>query len=480
MNTKMKYVTASCLVILILFSAAQVFLLTSDGYEKDDDDRSYWLQVAENAWEYFQPGKGVNAQTGLHSAGLSWHYFTDWDLGLYIQATIDAEELGLLNKTGVWGADDRYDKTLTFLETRELNSIGLPYTWYDSETGKRYGDQQANACDTGKLLVALHNLKVHRPSLAARIDYIVYDRTSFDLFIGGWDALVSRLSMYDYYVTRGFGFFWPENFTTISETFLDAIVSAPPLETYGVTVPKASLSSEVLLHSVFELEPDPRVLNLAQQVYSAHEARYNATGKYGAFSEGNTDLGSPTYIYESVVEPDGQTWLMKDPEGKDAQISPIIYLKAAMGFQAIYNTTFSRNMVEYIDFHIPEPTSGYVDGIDENDRVVSTIIDKTNGLIIGAARYAISKLPLPTTSLTPTPTLTANSPTPMATSSLSSSLTPSSTVIPTTSPRDEGWQNEATVVVVTAAIGASLLVALLLLELRRRGFIGTRRRQTTV
>ena len=148
---------------------------------------------------------------------------------------------------------------------------------------------------------------------------------------------------------------------------------------------------EVLLQSVFELEPDSRLLELAKQVYLAHEARYNATGKYVAFSEGNTGLDVPSYTYEWVVLPDGRTWTITDPSGSDVEITPIIYFKVAVGFLAIYNTDFTRNMAEYVESHLPEPTSGYVDGIDENGRLVATIIDKTNGLIIGAARYAIGE-----------------------------------------------------------------------------------------
>jgi hypothetical protein len=48
-------------------------------------------------------------------------------------------------------------------------------------------------------------------------------------------------------------------------------------------------------------------------------------------------------------------------------------------------------MQEYLANLLPQPTSGYTDGVDENERLVSTITDKTNGLIISAARYATEK-----------------------------------------------------------------------------------------
>jgi hypothetical protein len=59
-----------------------------------------------------------------------------------------------------------------------------------------------------------------------------------------------------------------------------------------------------------------------------------------------------------------------------------------MGFLAMNKTEFAQNMVEYLLSEIPPPVSGYIDGIDENGRLASRVTDKTNGLIISAARYA--------------------------------------------------------------------------------------------
>ena len=51
-----------------------------------------WQAVAANAWTYFQPGVGVDSTTGLPCS--SGPVFTDWDLGAYIQAVIDAQKIG--------------------------------------------------------------------------------------------------------------------------------------------------------------------------------------------------------------------------------------------------------------------------------------------------------------------------------------------------------------------------------------------------
>ena len=184
------YLATGCLIIIVFLLTAQALLPVGDHQVNPLGNREYWMRLAENAWMYFQPGNGVNAATGLHGAGLDWPFFTDWDLGIYIQAVIDVEKLGILSRDGVWGADARLGKILTFLESRTLTADGLPYLWYDSRTAGNYGENPANAADTGKLLVALQNLKLYRPDLAGRVNYVVYERTNYEPLRKAVDVLV--------------------------------------------------------------------------------------------------------------------------------------------------------------------------------------------------------------------------------------------------------------------------------------------------
>ncbi len=63
------------------------------------------MDLARTAWGYFTPGIGVDINTGLHYAAIPWYnHFTDWDLGSYITAMIEASKLGLLKDDGEWGA----------------------------------------------------------------------------------------------------------------------------------------------------------------------------------------------------------------------------------------------------------------------------------------------------------------------------------------------------------------------------------------
>ena len=439
----MKYKFVVCLIIVLILIAGQVFVVPSHAQNDNPQNRVYWMNLANNAWRYFWVDNGVNRQTGLHSAGLNWPYFTDWDLGLYIQAIIDAQQLGILEKNGDWGSDARIGKLLSFLENRELLS-GLPYSAYHSDTGERTLDpatnayKQTNACDTGKLLVALGNLKTYNPDLANRIVQIVYEKMDYEPFLRAVERLENSTNIYDYYVACGFAGFWPERFNPVAESILNSLSSAPTVETYGIRLPVAKLTTEVLLHSIFDLKPNTILASLSSQTYSAIEARYNAIGKYSAWSEGNTDLSYPTYVYEWVVYPDGRTWIMKNVTEADVQITPINYFKVAVGLEALYETEFTRSMTAYIESRLPYPSDGYADGVDEGGRIVSTTIDKTNGLVLSAARYAINIIDNPPPSPTPTTNPTIVSPTFTVTpTSPTSTATPSFTSNPTTAPESQ-------------------------------------------
>ena len=384
---KASYIVAT-IIVMVLLVASPVYLLLGNSQPRPVGSKAYWRALATDAWEYFQPGKGVDFTTGLHSAAIGYPYFTDWDLGVYIQAIIDAEKLGILASDGIWDSETKIDKILEFLENRELTDDGVPFSWYQSRTGERYGDSSHNVADTGKLLSALQNLRLFKPELAERINRVVYERTNYS-YTKGLGTLAGSINIYDYYIVSGFASFWPELLDPVADAILNNIITAPQIETYGVELPVSKISCEPLFHSIFDLKPDQRLLDLANKVYKAHEARYNETGKFVAFSEGNTGLDEPSYAYEWVVLPDGRTWVMQDSASLDIQTTPIAYLKIAVGFLAVYNTEFTRNMTGYIVSRIPEPTNGYADGMDENGRLVTTIVDKTNGMIIAAARYAV-------------------------------------------------------------------------------------------
>ena len=205
MKVRFGVFVAVLIIFMLLFGPLQLNLPETKAQQSSlIVDRTYWLRLSTNAWRYYQPGVGVDSTTGLHSAGLGFSDFTDWDLGVYIQATIDANKLGILDTAGSWGADARFNKILTFLKTRQLTSDGQPYCWYKSTDGTPSGYDPQWAADTGELLVALNNLRGFRPNLAETINYIVYNRTNYTRLQQNVDDLTYSRNIYDYYIASGF------------------------------------------------------------------------------------------------------------------------------------------------------------------------------------------------------------------------------------------------------------------------------------
>jgi hypothetical protein len=368
-------------------------------------NNTVWRAVAANAWKYFQPEIGVDSNTGLLNAGYGAPYFTDWDLGVYIQAVIDAQKIGLIGTDGDWGFNARMDKVLTFLETRELNSTThYPYWFYQAADGKNYhadsdlATSPVDAVDTGRLFVALNNLRAYNSSWAQRVNNFVYNsfgnRSNYAALVPSVksDSLTST-SIYAYYVESGFASFWPNDLSNVPGKILNNIFSSGTVTTYGnVSLPKAAITGDPLLCSVFELNNnDSRLIALANQVYLAHEAYYNDTGQYRAFSEGPSI--TTQWMYEWVVLPDNRTWVVLNENNQDSNLAPMIYSKVAMSYLAIYNTTFATNMAVYLENALPDPVHGYCEGVDESGTLLTGVGSNTNSLILDAALYAIQNNP---------------------------------------------------------------------------------------
>jgi hypothetical protein len=358
---------------------------------------SAWLGVAENAWAYFQPGVGVDPNTGLpYAAGTNFKAFTAWDLGCYIQAVIDAQKLGLVGTGGAWGSSARLEKVINFLETRPLNvTTGYPFWYYNATNGQDYNAMSDKATspvdvpDTGRLFVALNNLKNYNSSLASSIDHIVYNQSNYAALLPSVQNAATSNDVYAYYVDSGFASFWPQ-VSNVPGEVMDNIVNTRNVTTYGVSLPDTAITCEPLLCSIFELDNTNAQLNsLMKQVYVAHEAYYDATGHYVAFSEGNSFTSQ--YIYEWVVAPNGNTWkITSDLQNTYCNIKPIIYTKVAFSFLALYNSTFPQNLVAYLLKMLPNPSNGYSDGADSSGQCIPGAGSNTNSLILDAALYAIT------------------------------------------------------------------------------------------
>jgi hypothetical protein len=357
-----------------------------------------WMKVAAIAWAFYQPNVGVDPNTGLpFSTGFRFSGFTDWDLGSYIQAVIVAQKIGLIDTNGTWGSYARFDRVLTFLENRPLNAYSYPFQFYDARNGREYyPDSNASTkivdiADTGKLLVALNNLRYFNDAFAPRINTIVLGgRSNYTAVAANISKNADLRDIYGYYVYSGFASFWPQQLEGVPSAIIDYILNSQNITAYGVTLPLSNICIEPLLGSIFELDNDDsaKLMGLATQVYFACEAYYNSTGEFVAPSEGSN---GNEWLYEWVVAPNGEAWRIMDTSGNYRDMDFIVYNKVAFGFLALFNTDFARDMVIWLEDALPNPTNGYHDGADNRGGTYAYISDLTNALILETALYALQK-----------------------------------------------------------------------------------------
>lgn len=358
-------------------------------FDYNEDPYTYeWFARAEVAWSYFQPGVGVNPTTGLLRGTTEWLIFTDWDLGIYISAILDAEILGLIPQEGKWGSNDRLEKIFTFLENRTLTNNLLPCAEYTDEGQVPSYIKKSQSChpsDVGNLLLALNRVKQCHPEFATRIDAIVA-RHNIALF--AQDNYFAGHNVYPFYAAQGYQAFG----YSISQLLnLEVLSNGPSVNVCGVDLPRAWITSEPLLLAITDNRTNDLYKIYADNVFMAQMNRYEQTGKLTAFSEGA--YFEPYYfVYEWIVTGRGDTWTIRASDGRRVNGDEIIFTKVAFAFHAIYNNTYTALLVDLVSPLYTE--KGFLAGITENGSTLDVLSSETNGMVLKAARYAITQYAL--------------------------------------------------------------------------------------
>ncbi|MFQ5758507.1 MAG: DUF3131 domain-containing protein, partial [Candidatus Bathyarchaeia archaeon] len=381
----------ACLRAQVVFVASVVMLLLTLTFLHEftrmfdyslNENIDDWFGWAKVAWRYFQPGIGVNPVTGLHYGAKGWHRFTDWDLAAYVSAIINAERLELISKDGPWGSNYRLEKILNFLETRPITGDQLPYAQYDADTSGvpiDIGNRTAHPSDSARLLLVLDDLRNSRPDLASRIESII-TRYDFELFCQS--DYFSANDIYPFYAAQGY---WAFGFSTPKLRGLEALGNGNTVDVCGEKLPKAQVTSEPLVLAILENRTCELYKMYADSVFFAQQKRYEQTGKLTAFSEGMYQAPY-YYVFEWVVTDEGKIWTIR--AGEDVNGPEVVYTKMAFAFHAIYGNYYTRTLVERALSLVS--MDGFLEGIMEDGKTVATVSDKTNGMILQAARYSIS------------------------------------------------------------------------------------------
>ena len=382
------------ILVLIASSAYTAFTLLPSRSKGSEQGGNAWRAWAEVAWRYYTPGIGVDPQSLLHRANTQWHWFTDWDLGSYIQSLIDADKLDIIKTEPSFGK--RVEAILGFLERRDLSRNGFPYWSYSTYTGEP--DKEAgetNPADIGHLLLALSTLRAYRPELASRINKIV-DRHNMSRVL---ERMGLEGGFYGYYAAQGFKAFGFDGNKAVNRSLgeMTRLSKGPHVSIYGEQIPRAWITSEPILHTLLELPnlDDDLFQEYALRIYKVQELRFKATGNYTAFTEG-CYFTYGNYIFEWIIRGDnGATWTIVSFDQGKAQtlnIPAVIYTKAAFAYHALFTSEYTHKLVDWLlsRKEITTP-SGFTEGVSEANELVSYTTDKTNAMILSAARHAIER-----------------------------------------------------------------------------------------
>jgi hypothetical protein len=357
-------------------TSATTTLTTSQSQINSSWDEQ-WINYSNIAWQYFTPGFGVDATTGINYASQYYTQLSDWDLAGYINAVLAAQELGIIPENGTWGAYYRLNLIFDFLQNRPLTSNHLTYQFYDATTGlnSKSNRNVGNPFDEGRLLIALYDTELLNPSFASRISQII-GRVNYAYF---GQRLVSA-GIYPDYCSQGYRL-W--NIST----------RVPALNASNVANGSYVVSEPVVL-AMLEGVNDSYITQTSKEMYGGMYSFYNTTLIPLALGEGGYPyqqglVYSYPYVYEGIEIPNGTSYNVVEANGTAINVSPISFTKTSFALYSIYPSTFSQTLVN--DVGVPLATThGFSEGyIIDGHQIISQTDGNANNMIMEAAVYAV-------------------------------------------------------------------------------------------
>jgi hypothetical protein len=363
------------------------------------------MEGARDAWAYF--AANIQPDTGLANSVGNYPSTTMWDTGSFLLAAVAAERLGVLSREGFDGV---VGPALESLARLPLYDGLLPNKAYDTTTLAMvdYANTPTeegigwSALDLGRVLVPLHVILRSYPEHAAAVGAVV-DRWDLGsavqdgVMVGalpaegdGTEIVQEGRLGYEQYAARAFAL-WGFDVTEAqrAEAHLELV------GVFGVEVPSDSRDPEVLgahthtvsepyLLSALEFGWDARLADLAWRVYRAQERRHEETGVLTAVTEDHLNR-APFFVYSAVVA-NGEPWAVLTDTGEAAPDARTLSTKAAMGWDALYRTPYTAQLVEAV---APLRTAqGWGAGLFEADGAPNDVLaSNTNAVILEALHW---------------------------------------------------------------------------------------------
>jgi hypothetical protein len=362
-------------------------------------------RMAQIAWRYFE--NGLRPETGLVDSADRYPATTLWDTGSYLMALIAAERLRLVDRAAF---DSRASRALQALSSLTLYEGDAPNKSYNTLTLAMvdYNNQPTpkgigwSAIDVGRLLVPLHILVWRYPQHTAGVRAVLerwhWDRLVHDGLLYG-AAIERGRTVYLQEGRLGYEEYGAKAYSLAGLDVRDAVRVDDFLtfvDVDGVQVPTDSrrpeeygshnaVVSEPYLLDGLEFGFDRTSREFAWRVEQAQEARFRRTGVLTAVSEDNIDT-APFFVYNAVFN-GGRLWSTVSPEGADASAFRSLSTKAAIGWDALYATPYTRQLAQRVAT-LADPGRGWYSGLYEVSGKPNTAITaNTNAIVLESLCY---------------------------------------------------------------------------------------------
>ena len=361
-------------------------------------------EAAKNAWAYFKRVTVKN--TGLPEGAVGSTVISMWDVAGYLAALVCAKRLKIISTVEF---NQRMTRLVYWLNTMELNGVGLPNKFYSAKTGKMLnvmgqpGVAGHSAIDLGRLLIWLRIVRNEFIAHAEAVDRAVL-RWNFRHVLDNKGALygsyVKKNGLYQYYregrmglrqySAKGFSLWGfrtdaARRYDHVSQvTILNYLLpfdNRPPglPPQYGATTTRIiSLDGFEFLwkevkHEVSftKWDKDPYAYELAKKIYLIQRARFQTMGLLTARDPHNLDR--PPYYVIDAIYVDGKPFHTMTANGRARPEDACISVSAAFSLWALFKSPFTDRIMEAVR-ELRDKNGGWYAGIYEKDGAINRAI----------------------------------------------------------------------------------------------------------
>jgi hypothetical protein len=358
------------------------------------------IQLARTAWRYFQKNR---LSTGLVSSAADFPATTMWDVGSQLAGMVAAKELGLLSAVEF---DKWMQETLATLTKLPLYRNELPNKAYNAQTliPVNYGQLEKSqeigfsALDLARLVQWLDIVATRYPQHAAASRAVTarwqLERLVQNGQLMGADARNGKESWnqegrlgYEQYAAYRL-----KKIGVLAAKALDTKAETQFVNVMGVEVPADKrttyhnyVTSEPYILDGLESGFQALPAEYAAKLLQAQQRRYQATNQLTAWSEDNLDR-EPWFVYNCIFV-NGQPWKTIDSSGKDASAFRGSSIKAAIGWQMLFQTPYTEKLYKGMRW-LADPDRGVFAGFYEQTQEPNRALTvNTNGIVLEALLY---------------------------------------------------------------------------------------------